>query len=105
MKIDEYLKSTERPVDLCKEIDELRAENQMLKNQNNMLTCFCDDCKKIENLQIENNSIKQILINLVTAFNNYECAGPEQEQENTWETLRDLMHEELLKIENGEIAE
>ena len=80
-------------------------ENQMLKNQNNMLTCFCDDCKKIENLQKENNSIKQILINLVTAFNNYECAGPEQEQENTWETLRDLMHEELLKIENGAIAE
>ena len=99
------MKSTEKPVDLCKEIDELRAENQMLKNQNNMLTCFCDDCKKIEKLQKENNSIKQILINLVTAFNNYECAGPVQEQENTWETLRDLMHEELLKIENGEIAE
>ena len=105
MKIDEYMKSTERPVDLCKEIDELRAENQMLRNQNNMLTCFCDDCKKIEKLQKENNSIKQILINLVTAFNNYECAGPVQAQENTWETLRDLMHEELLKIENGEIAE
>lgn len=102
MKIDEYMKSTEKPVDLCKEIDELRAENQMLKNQNNMLTCFCDDCQKIEKLQKKINSIKQILINLVTAFNNYECAGPEQEQENTWETLRDLMHEELLKIENGE---
>lgn len=72
------MKSTEKPVDLCKEI---------------------------EKLQKENNSIKQILINLVTAFNNYECAGPVQEQENTWETLRDLMHEELLKIENGEIAE
>lgn len=99
------MKSTEKPVDLCKEIDDLRAENQMLKNQNNMLTCFCDECKKIEKLQKENNSIKQILINLVTAFNNYECAGPVQEQENTWETLRDLMHEELLKIENGEIAE
>lgn len=40
------MKSTERPVDLCKEIDDLRAENQMLKNQNNMLTCFCDDCKQ-----------------------------------------------------------
>lgn len=60
--------------------------------------------EKCEQLAKENNSIKQILINLVTAFNNYECAGPEQEQENTWETLRDLMHEELLKIENGEIA-
>lgn len=71
------MKSTERPVDLCKEIDELRAENQMLRNQNNMLTCFCGDCKKIEKLQKENNCIKQILINLVTAFNNYECAGPE----------------------------
>lgn len=64
-----------------------------------------DLCKEIEKLQKENNSIKQILINLVTAFNNYECAGPVQEQENTWETLRDLMHKELLKIENGEIAE
>lgn len=55
--------------------------------------------KDIARLEKENNSFKQILINLVTAFNNYECAGPEQEQENTWETLRDLMHEELLKIQ------
>ena len=105
MKIDEYMKSTERPVDLCKEIDDFRAEIRMLRNHNNMIICCCDDCKKIENLQKENNSIKQILINLVTAFNNYECAGPGPEQENTWETLRDLIHEVLLKIENGEIAE
>lgn len=53
----------------------------------------------------EIEQLKKRIKNLVNAFNNYECAGPEQEQENTWETLRDLMHEELLKIENGEIAE
>ena len=36
---------------------------------------------------------------MVNAFNNYECSGTEQEQENTWETLRDLMHEYLYKME------
>ena len=56
---------------------------------------------KIDELRAENQSIKKILFNLVTAFNNYEFAVSEQEQQNTWETLRDLMHEELLKIENG----
>lgn len=56
------MKSTEKPVDLCKEIDELRAENQMLRNQNNMLTCFCDDCKKIEKLQKERIASSRFLL-------------------------------------------
>ena len=52
-------------------------------------------------LEKENAESKQILYKLVNAFNDYECAGTEQEQENTWEILRDLMHEELFSIENG----
>lgn len=54
--------------------------------------------EKISIVEKENAELKQILYKLVNAFNDYECAGPEQEQENTWEILRDLMHEELFKL-------
>lgn len=55
-------------------------------------------CKKLTEFEKENAESKQILYKLVNAFNDYECAGTEQEQENTWEILRDLMHEELFKL-------
>lgn len=54
-------------------------------------------------LQEENEKLKQRITELVTAFNNYECAGPEQEQENTWEILRDKMHREIKRLEGKDI--
>lgn len=81
MKIDEYMKSTERPVDLCKEIDELRAENQMLRNQNNKLNCFCDDCKQKLNWLTPDIKPEIGLPILFVAFNEYisgKYSGSEQ---------------------------
>ena len=50
---------------------------------------------QIEFYQKEQAELKERLEKLVNAFNDYECAGPEQEQENTWEILRELMHQEM----------
>lgn len=71
MKIDEYMKSTERPVDLCKEIDDLRAEIQMLRNQNNMLTCFCDECESKLNWKTPDIKPEIGLPILFVAFDEY----------------------------------
>lgn len=65
------------------------------KRKEGYLDGFAEGRKELEK---ENAESKQIIYKLVNAFNDYECAGPEQEQENTWEILRDLMHEELFKL-------
>lgn len=64
-------------------------------------------CEAVENLiepyMKESAELKQRITELVTAFNNYECAGPEQEQENTWEALRDKMHREIKRLEGKDL--
>lgn len=101
-------------------IERLKKEIAELKTQIKLLTeksVFWEEQTKLKEAQIEEydrlnmfdiartDELKQqieelqlIIKKLVNAFNNYECAGSEQEQENTWEILRDLMHEQLGKI-------
>lgn len=98
---------------ICKKLTELEKENAELKTQieitnkenaeleeirSGQARIINNDTVRIERLEKENAELKQILYKLVNAFNDYECAGPEQEQENAWEILRDLMHEELFKF-------
>lgn len=54
MRFTEYLQSNERPEDLCREIDELRTENQMLKEDVTMFSFLDEQNKKeIESLKAE----------------------------------------------------
>ena len=48
--------------------------------------------EKCERLEKENGELKEKLKEVVVAFNNYECAGTEQEQDKNWDVLSDFMH-------------
>lgn len=82
--------------ELEKENEGLKAEIENLKK-----TYRKQRNQRMDELQKENAELKKTIHNLVSAFNDYECAGPEQEQETTWEVLRDIMHEELFKMEKS----
>lgn len=97
---------------ILKENEQLKEQVESLANTNikaqNIIEELKNNYKKqrnkrIDELQKKNAELKKIIYNLVSAFNNYECAGPVQEQENTWEILSELMHDELFKIENGSL--
>lgn len=118
-KIDELNKSVEKAVQTIQELQEkyekqkeinkeLVDENEKLKDKNAKLKKRIEEynlCGNTVDKQTYNEAaneltfLKGIIHSMVIAFNNYECAGPVQEQENTWEILRDIMHEELYKME------
>ena len=80
---------------LCREC------NRIFECDGNVALCskartFCKN-RLIELLQEENAELKEDIKTIMNAFNNYECSGTEQEQMNTWEILRNIMHEALEK--------
>lgn len=63
--------------------------------QNDQIPFFGMKCSEWLNLKSSNAELKERLEKLVNAFNDYECAGPVQQQENTWEILSEMMHKEM----------